>query len=499
MEVRLQLPEDPELSPTELRINEITLITTMPGQPRRSETRRVDDPRGGVDLGRVDVSDGVELAIAMSSPSQRLVGFGRSERVNIDAEATVAVSINVRRPFVYLTGGLSITTFDSTQDQDSPKYRGAIGVSGSPAIVIPTPDGEDLAVVATGTNGATLVLVSTSTHLRREELPAIPLGPFPTDAAVSPDNRYLVVAHEENAGGQGGLSIIDLVAARAGQASVRFVPLQGVGAVSVGGDRAVALINRALLAGCQAGASSIVAVELDTPSQVGPTVSFAHGIHDMAVAADGQTVVVADSCEDALVAFDLDDDASRVPLMTLTDAAAVAIVDDRVWGVGTLPPTVVDGARLELVSVPIDGNEADMTRVKLPPTQERARSRDFNQQGQTAEQVLAADNVIAYELAVVPGAGHIALLTEGLFRGSESMDLAGFPIIPEMEMRTWEYLLVNAATTTIVQRQRTQCMITWDSSSIPWLDDWECGVLPGQEIANPTYRGLQLSVLYGSR
>ncbi len=499
VEVRLQLPEEDELSPTQLTISEITLITSMPDRPTRSETHQVFDPSAGVDLGRVEVGEDVELTLSMSSPSQRLVGFGRSSPIEVTAEGDVAVPINLRRPFVYMTGGLSITAFDSTQDQASADYQSAIGVPGNPIIVVPTPDGADLAVVAVGGNGASLVLVSTSTHVRRDEVAGVPLGPFPTDAAVSPDNRFLVVAHEENPGGQGGLSIIDLEAARAGASRIQFVPLAGVGAVSVANGRAFALIDRSTVVGCQATASSIVAVDLESGAS-GPTVSFTHGIHDMAVASDGQTVVVADSCDNALVSFNIDDDATRTPLATLTGASSVAIANERVWGVGTLPPEILFGARLELLSIPIDGNMDEMTRVALAPTEERAESDMFNEQGQSAQQVLDADELIAYEIAVVPGAGHIALLTRAKFVGVESGNLGGFPIIPSMEMEAWEYLLVNAATTSIVQRQRTRCTVEWDSTSLPWLDQWDCGALAGQDIVpKPGYAPLRISVLYGTR
>lgn len=499
VEVMLQLPDDPELSPTELNIGEITLMTEMPGEPARSQTQQVLDLTSGVDLGRVAVGDGVKLTLSMASPSQRLVGFGRSTPITVDADSTVQVPINVRRPFVYMTGGLNITVFDSTQDQESADYQSAIGVGGSPVLVTPTPDGEDLAVVSLGGSGTTLSLVSTSTHLRRDEIASVPLGPYPTDAAVSPDNRFLVVAHEENPGGEGGLSIVDLTAARTGASRIQFVPLAGVGGVVVSDERAFALVSRGTSAGCPTTASSVVAVDLETGA-TGPTVAFDHGIHDLAVAADGQTIVVADSCDDALIAIDVDDDASRVPLATLTDASAVAIVGNRVWGVGTLAPTLLEGARLELVSIPVDGNMDDMTRVGLPPAEERAKSNSFNEPGQTAQQVMDADTLIAYELAVVPGAGHIALLTRGVFQGEESGDLGGFPIIPQMELRSWEYLLVNAATTSIVQRQRTRCTVEWDSFSLPWLDDWECGALPGQDIvAGQGYEPLRISVLYGAK
>jgi len=499
VEVKLQLPEDPDLSPLQLNIGEVTLMTEMPGEPAHSQSQQVLDVSDGVDLGRIDVGDDVKLTLSMASPSQRLVGFGRSAPVSVEADSDVVVPINVRRPFVYMTGGLNITVFDSTQDQESADYQSAIGVGGSPVLVAPTPDGADLAVVSVGGNGTFLSLVSTSTHTRRDEIPPVALGPYPTDVAVSPDNRFLVVAHEENPGGQGGLSVIDLAAARSGASSIQFVPLAGVGGVVVSNERAFALVGRATDFGCPQDVSSVVAVDLNSGA-TGPTVSFDHGIHDVAVARDGHTIVVADSCDDSLISIDVDDDASRVPLASLTDASAVAIVNDRVWGVGTKAPTLTEGARLELVSIPVSGNMDEMTRVALPPAEERAKSNSFNTPGQRAQQVLDADALIAYELAVVPGAGHIALLTRSVFQGEESGDLGGFPIIPQMELRSWEYLLVNAATTSIVQRQRTKCTVEWDSFSLPWLDDWECGSLPEQDVvAAPGYEPLKISVLYGAK
>ncbi len=500
VEFAFLLPEDAALAPESDNLASVTLVTYASDAPPRSETRRIQDRSQPLDIGRIEVADGVSFAFELRSPTLRLLGYGRSANpVDIEPYEVVNVPIMVRRPFVYVTGGTGLATFDATLDQSSPSYRGTIGLPVSPAVSVPTHDGANLAVVAQSGTGSELLLVSTATHQSLEITPVL-LASSPTDAAVSPDNQYVVIAH----GGGGGLSIVDLESARQGESAVDVVPIGAVGAVAIGARapvaRAVALVNRATSPDC-AGApnSSIVVVSLENASQVGSTIDYGGPVHDLAVSADGSMAVLADACNGLLVAVPLAEGGKPSTLTELPAASAVAVIEDRVWGVGTLPPSGTASRRLSVVSIGLDGT-GEIT-VELPPSQERARSIDFSGQGQSAEQRMDADILMAYDLAVVPGADQIALLTWGYFSGTEVGDFLGAPIIPDMELTSHEYMLLNASTGATVHRVRTSCELDWESDPFnpPILDDWECTQAPGQDVAESTYLPQHISVLYGAR
>jgi hypothetical protein len=496
------MPELVELSPTESVIGEVSLVTYMPDEAPQSETRQLVDPGAPLSLGRLDVAEGVSLALELRTPNRRLIGYGRSPgTIEVQATETVRVPMKIRRPFVYVSGGTTLATFDSTRDATvTDSYLGQIDVGGSPWVAVPTQDGADLVVGMPAGVGGEMRLVSTSNH-RPSELDPIPLSAAPVDAAVTGDNRWVVFAHS---GDSGGLSIVDLAAAREGRAEVEFVPLGNVGAVGIGSrasrPKAVALLDRGTGSTCPDTPGSVIAaVDLEDPSVIAPMISHDVPLHDIAVSDDGNTVVAADLCSNRLQKFSLVDDVQPAELTVMQDPTAVAIFDDRAWAVGTLPPMNGQPRRLIVVSVALDGTGE--TRVELPPSQERAVSADFTDEGQQAEQRMDADDLEAFDIAVVPGADHIAILARGYYHALEDGDFLGQPIIPEMELEAYEYLLVNASTTALVQRVRTWCDLQWvsDPFNPPILDDWDCSLDADQDVAATPYVPQHISILYGGR
>ncbi len=446
LELALELPAKAALSPTEAEIGSVGLVTYVPDQAPRSESRQVSGGATTLSMGRLDAGDGISLAVEMRAPNQRLVGYGRSPGpIDVVASQMLTVPINMRRPFVYVTGGTQLATFDSTRDAaGSSAYRGAIPLSRAPSVAAATADGLDVVVVSDTGNGAELSLVSTSTH-EASGNPPVPLDAAPSDIAISPDSHWAVVGHS---GAQGGLSIVDLGAARAGQAAVQFVPLGSVGAVNIGAHtskpRVVALLDRATGTGCPTGgaASSVVTVSLEDPTQIGTTFDLGTPVRDIAVSDDGGFVFTADICNDQIDKLSLDDDVQPAPLLMMPQPTAVAVFDDRVWGVGTAPASGSVPQRLMVVSARDDGTGE--TRVELPQIQESARSNDFTGNGQAAEQRMDADALEAYDLAVTPGADHLAILVWEWFEAQEEGSFLGQPIIPAMTLESREYLLVNA-------------------------------------------------------
>lgn len=503
VELDLELAERADLSVGEAEVAEISLVTYLPDDSPRSETRQIAGRDQSLSMGRMEIADGVSLAIELRTPNRRLVGYGRSPGpIDVLADEVVRVPVKVRRPFVYLTGASTLATFDSTRDAlGGSGYRASIALPRPADVVAPTSDGADLVVISTNGVGGSLQLVSTSTHEPSTAAP-IPLTMPASDAAVSPDNSVVVVGH---AGANGGLSIVDLAEAREGRAAVQFVALGSVGAVAIGSrttvPRVVALLDRATGSGCpQGGApSSLVAVRMDDIMVPPAMINLQAPIHDLAISGDGQFVVLADSCANRLQKINLDDDIQPEPLAMITDPSTVAVFDDRAWAVGTLPATTDRGRRLIVVSVQLDGTGE--TRLELPPAEERAKSDDFSGDGQAAEQRMDADDLHALDIAVAPGSDHLAITTWAYFHANEVGDFLGAPIIPQMQIEAHEYVLINGSTNAIVQRVRTQCQLEWESDPFnpPILNSWRCTQAAGQDITETSYVPRHLSILYGAR
>jgi hypothetical protein len=106
VEIVFLLPESESLSPIAGNLAEITVVSTVPGEPPRSEARHVTHGSEEVNIGSVKIADGVTLAVELRSPSKRLIGYGRSAGpIDIEAEGVTEVPIMLRRPFAYATGG----------------------------------------------------------------------------------------------------------------------------------------------------------------------------------------------------------------------------------------------------------------------------------------------------------------------------------------------------------------------------------------------------------
>ena len=494
------VPANPALSPAGPQLSEITLVSWLPGETPQAETRLVGDRSQPLDMGRVDVADQIQLAVEMRSATQRLVGYGRSPGpITVRADAVTDVPINVRRPFVYATGSTAIATFDSTLDLRFESYGGSIATQASPRVVVPTPDGAHLVVGVAAGNGGQIFRIESATHAAAPGAP-INLSLPPVDIAVASNNRIAVVAHN---GAGGGVSLVDL-----DSGAVQFVAIGSVDVVVIsqgeepdGAERAFALLDRTVLDGCGGNASTIIGVPLDDPTTLGPTISYDAPLRDLAGSRDSRQLVVADGCNNRLFRMDPDDDAQRSELSRVLNASAVAILDGRVWGVGTIPAAGNIGARLLIVSIGLAGQ--DEVRVELDETKDQAVALDFTTTGQQALQQMGADQLTALDLAIGPGGDHIALLTRAHYEGEEFVDFIFGVLLPEMTMDTYEYLLIDTASTQAVQRLRMWCDLWWDSGSGPYLDRWECASAPDQDAIDPqspqAYIPDQISVLYGAR
>jgi len=494
------MPEDDNLSPvgTDLTMGQLTLTVQVPGAPPRRTSRRLLDGSTGVDVGTIPIANGVSIAVELRSPSQRLIGFGHTATpFDVDAHGVAQVDIVMRRPIAYVTGADPLATFDGALESTF-AYRGAVSTGARASVVAPTHAGDRL-VVATED---ALLVVSTGDHTLEPTL-AVPLALPPSSLAVTPHDDRAVVGH---AGARGGISIIPLREALDDAAPV-FTELGNVGAVAVAAGataqdapRVFALLDRApATIDCTdtATASSIVVVALDTPAQIVAEAAPEAAITDIAVDPTGGTLALADPCADEVaIMTPASSQTERATLQRLRRPTSVAILDGRVWSAGAQPATADQGAFHVLGSVRLDGSNASV--VAMPVAQEVARSLNFDDPGQSAEIRIDADDLVVLDMAVLPGAEHIALLSRGAYRGTPQGNLIFGPIIPAMTLDAWEYLLVDAASGVSVQRVRTRCDLTWAHNA--FLDQFECATVPGQQLATgASYAPTHVAVLGGAR
>jgi hypothetical protein len=499
VEIRFLWPEDPALGPAGEQIAEVTLVRSAPGEPVTRTTRRMGD-RGQLDMGSIEAGQDLNLAVELRSSTQGLLGYGRATApIDLSPGDSVEVSMHVRRPFVYVTGHATVTTFDPTPDAIGAQYRGSIGAVQGAAVTAPTPDGTTLLLGVPAPNGGNLYLVSTSDYGR--PMPeAIGLRQPPVDLVVSPSGRYAVVAH---AGATGGVSVIDL---QAPTPIPQFVSLGSVERVAVGAvapgspqERAYALINKDFDCSSTTG-SRVTTVELDDPRENGPSTPFEKPIQDIAASPGFSFAVVANACDNMVERVEPGAATARVGLAEVPGVTAVAIMDERIWSVGSLLPGGGKGARLLMVSM--DQNGDDAIARELPRFQERAVATVFSGDGEEALRQIDADIITAMDMAVLPGADSIALITKGYFLASEITGTDAvqteFTVLPQLEIDNYEYVLIDTATVTPVQRWRTSCELTktWTKAYI-LVNDWACW--QEDDFDGVEYVPSSLSVLYGTR
>lgn len=479
----IDAPSAPELTPIDDRLATLMLRVDVDGMDERVETRAIVDRTRSVSLGDIPVEPNVRLSLAAENAAGRLIGFGRGATpIDVKLGPTIDVPIRMRRPFAYVAGGGQLATFDATLEPGQP-YAGGLGVAGTPVVTAPTPDGADLVVIVPGQ----LLLVSTATHTPEDVAP-VAIAADATDVAVSPDSQWAVVGHAT------GVTLVNLPSVRDGSAAPVFLGLGAVGAVSVAGGTAFALLGAASDDSCGA-PSSVQSIDL---ASMTPNAAVPLGVpaRDLAADPSGGTVVLAIPCRSAVSRIDATSETgSLADVLMVQNPTSVAIGEGRVWAMGHVD--VNGGAHLVLAQAALDGSGA--STVDLPVPDERADSDDFTMSGQGAEVRISADQIEALDLAVLPDGARIGVLIAAAYHANQSQQefLPGVPLIPAIDVTTWEYQLLDAPTATPLQRMRTRCDLQWAHNG--FLDAFHCTRAQGQDQAASEYVPTHVSVLYGDR
>jgi hypothetical protein len=518
IQLDLRFPEDPALAPRSEEIAQVSLVYWEPGKPTNRITRSLDDVRNSP-IDEFKPGQTLRMAVELRTATQRLIGFGRvPEPIEIGADGSASFEVEVRRPFVYLGSDTGIEAIDATQEASAglSSFLRTIDLAVPAQVAVPTYDGQQIAAVLTrrsvpGDPASPLVseltVLNTDDHTRSTGSVPIPLRATASDLAISAEGRYAIVAHESSPDGTeaGGLSIVDMEAAARGEVLVYELFEGSIGRVSVGVEqsgRVFALTNRLQGLDCAgAPASSVIEILLGTAPRVARRIPLGTPAQDLAAADDGSFVVVADSCNSTLWAVPVTDDAapSRFLPEPLPNVSAVALWNNNVWAVTSeIAPadrTQSGEAKIRVVSLDLEGKM--VADIPLPPMELALETAVFSGDGQLATLQVTADGVYAFDLAVAPGAGAIALLMQNRYAVQEDAN-GSTTFIPDMDIETTEYLLVDVTTTTAVQHVVSKCDIELLGPAL--IDDWRCAQSSdagGQVDSTHEVRGL--SVLYGSR
>lgn len=486
------------MSPDTSEIFEITLVRNAASEPSTRTVHRVPEPNGEISLGRVEAGDELRLAVELRSPNQRLIGYGRSQAgQDVAPGDSLTLPMHVRKPFLYLTGDSAITTLDPTIDgsTDNVGYLGRIDALAQPLVTGTSSDGSALHVVHGSAGAYQLTVLSTANHADSLFGP-IALAQAPTDVAASADGRYVAIGHAD------GLSVVDTT--RAGEEVGAITPAAISGAVAriavSPGARptAYALLDNDTECG---GASRVVAFDLDDPQTALAELTVTGPATDLAVLAGGAgqpEVLVARTCESDILAGTMitADTPTTAPFASVPGISALAVLDDRIWAVGSASSAI--GAYL--VAVSLDSSGAEQSYAEMPVLQERVVTDEFSGESDEAVRQMDAIRVAAVHMGVVPGGDAIALTVQADYYAPDRWaEVLGIDvmILPELEVRDREFLLLDVATSTVVRRLRTACELKILSLG-HLVGGWTCGQLPDQDVVQSPFAPTSLSILYGA-
>ena len=444
---------------------------------------------GRFDLGDMDPRAAVSLEAVLRNDNGAAVGYGRTA-VPADLAAGAAVTVQVRRPIVYIAGvnysgsgtsktwfGLPATFSDLSA---STTLDGTTTAAEKPALMVAA--GPSLysfdhdVVVASGdlTGPARIRAVSTADHSMSPQLGTLSAG-LVQDGAGSDDGQLVVVGTTEK------LYVVD---ARPGAAApVRELAAGSFGRVAVmaaadGGLAAVAIRNRV---STTATACSPTA-ELWWIGNLGGEVPDARmlaagGFAD--VAADRGRAWYVDACKGELgeaLATGV-----RGVRADLGKPTALAVSNGQAW-IGVERPAPV---ALSIVVAPVDAPTATPRTLWSEPQDQVVGA--VNLPG--VERRLPAQSATFQQLEIGAGGDYVAVATSGTFYGTR-VSAANFP---EINIETRELRVFDAVSGGSVQRYRSWCFGTYATLYSSDIAPWRCATSTGQTAPATASREQRLS------
>lgn len=477
IELVLSLPPVGDLRPTNMAT--VAVGITQEDGNENVTTTPLDGMR--FEAGDVPLDEPISLRVELRDNTNRLIAFGRVEQTITPDRSLQRITIPVRKPIIYVSSDRAIVTLDPTLDGFDPKFQGTIsGTTGALAFPI---DGTDLGAVS----GGSLQRIATADHKPVGNAMNLQVTGA-SDAARVPGERRMVFA----TGGGLVVANIDTNEVR----SIAMTPKPD--RVAIGGVTPAftvyALVGRvAAPTGTLpcTGASMVLAYSLDEPTEI-PTVVASGQFSDIEAA--GAAVYASNPCTGKVTRLD----AGAPPFsLSVGGAAALAVEGQRLWAAGSAPPTSTQGARIRIASVGLDGSDAQ--EVLLAPKAE-VMTYDFDAQKELSLNI-HADTLVPLDLAVLPGAQYIAVITRmDSHRAARFDDQTLTKVIPEMNALVHDIVLADPQSGAISQRIRAKCVLTLIAKSNAEFPDWSCITTSGAETplageSVPTTVG----ALYGGR
>ncbi len=514
LDLALTLPTEPDLKPTGM--STITVLASSPDMD--TVANRSVLTGSSFTAGELPVGENVQINVLLHDVSNRLVGLGEApELVNIVGDEKKTLTIPVRKPFIYASSGSALYSFDPTRDPRDDKFQGRLQGLTSPAIAVSV--GGDRLVVGGGTQ---LQIIDTATH--KVTGTAITVPGTINDVAAVPSQKKVAVAHAT------GIAIVDLESGNVTNAAVGAVDKVTVGPAGDGRMFAYGLVGRVAppdmppsLVTCT-GQSSIVAVAVDAPTVTAPK-PLGVALSGIAAAPAQAAVFASLPCSGQVSRIE-GDPTSEVAQLTLTKmsdlsyAAGVAVLGDRIYAAGAMasvpkctgqctpmtstacPETstnrveyVMTGARLVVQSLPIAGGDA--VTIELP--ERRETMLDSGDGAGSHAQVMHPLGTVPVDMVALPGGQYVSVVTQNNYYIESAVDGTFGVILPCLKTSTADWMLVDLASSSIVQRVRAHCMITAIRPGA-LFPNWECDQPPEAERSTQgDYVPVSVGALFGVR
>jgi hypothetical protein len=521
LDLELSLPTAMDLRPTGMQT--ITVIAQSPDLAPVENTA-VIDKNGHFAAGDIPVGKGIQVDVLLRDFSSRLVGVGEAPQlVDVAGDQTSQLTIPVRKPFVYAASSSQLFSYDSSIDARQPAFQGALSGVTSPTIAISL--GGDRLIVASGSK---LQVVDTATNAVMGMTFTVP-GAI-NDAAPVPGRHLVAVGHAS------GMSIVDI---DSGQVSNASGP--SVDRVAVGGGTGAALTAYGLVGrvgpsdgpnNTCSGSSQLVSMPVDAPASTLTPMPITQGaVSDIASSPETASVWATLPCAGKVVS--LSGEASQS--VDLERAAALAIAGDRVWAVGSKAPVPVcfdtsfnptacpanptamctsgmyssgsigwadPGAKLVVESIPLAGGSP--IEIDLP--ERRETMLDAGDPRDSAHENARVLHPLFFEpldIVVLPGSEFVAVVTKSTYYTMEFIGPTSggtAVILPCLTATTGDWLLIDAASSSVAERVRTQCDLTYGMNDVTVFQTWTCADPPaGEQNTLAPYLPTSVGALFGAR
>jgi hypothetical protein len=430
---------------------------------------------GGFDLGDLDPRTAISLEAVLRNDSGVAVGYGRTASA-IDLAAGAAITVQVRRPIVYIAGvnytipsgtpvwfGLPATFSDLSAGT---ALDGTTTAADKPVLMIsagPQLFSVDMAVNSSSgalTGPATIRAVSTADHSMSPELGSLAVGVV-QDGAGSDDGATLVVGTTER------LYAVDTRPDAA--APVRELATGDFARVAMvagadGGFAAVAIRNRVSTTDACNPAAELWWIADTGGEVVDARMVATGGFAD--VAADRGRAWYVDACNGEL--GEVLPTGVHGMRTDLGKPTALAVSNGQAWiGVELATPTA-----LSIVVAPVEAAGGTPRTLWTEPQEQVMGATQFP----GVERRLAAQAATFLQLEVGAGGDYVAAATSGQFFGAR-VDASNFP---QMNIETRELRVFDAATGGVVQRYRSWCDGSYTTLYSSDIRNWRCANATGQ-------------------